>query len=252
MATFTEIKCSRESRPVIRCVHCMELRPFYYEREETKTKYCFNCVARFIAVGNGQISPTSIKINSSQGENRRLQLRLFKIVTSPSTMCNPEYVALAAKKIGKDACWVNNQLKIMRKNGAIIPNRLERCENFRNWLMKERDKSSLSNSEFTNRIAKETGYSRVHIANLLREEKAKSLSSALSIGARNPQTSVCDAIIEFLHSNGKSPYGSVERALCRFRKSAVRYAVQALIEMNKIQKNIMGGRIILSIAEEQK
>ena len=241
MATFTEIQCSRESRPVIRCVHCMELRPYYYERVETKTKYCFNCVARFIAVGNGQIVST-IKINSSQDENRRLQLRLFKIVTSPSTMCNPEYVALAAKKIGKDACWVNNQLKIMRKNGAIIPNRLERCENFRNWLMEERDKSSLSNSEFTNQIAKETGYSRVHIANLLREEKAKSLPGL--------STPVCDAIIEFLHSNGKSPYGSVERALCRFRQSAVRYAVQALIEMNKIQKNIMGGRIILSIAEE--
>ena len=247
MATFAEIKCGWESRPIIRCVCCMELRPFHYEREGTKTKYCLECVTRIVSKGNGAIAHNSIELKSpdtktDKDELSRLRRQLFRIVNKPEMLRQENFVDLTAKKMGENKTWVNTQLNYMRKKGMVIPTRVERCRNFKVWLLQQREQSFLPNAEFAEQIAEETGYTKRYILDLVRDKKSNT--------SPPPLKPVCDAVIDILRFQRRSPYGSIEKSLCKFPESAVRYAVQILVEMKKINKKKLGGRVILSIVEE--
>jgi hypothetical protein len=246
-ASFAEIQCSRDSRPIIRCVRCLELRPYAYQREETETKYCATCVNRIVSSGNGVIASSKVELKppkqrTSKEDLPGLRRRLFKIVNRPELLRQENFVALAAKELGRNTAWVNVQLRAMRQSGIVIPTRLERCANFRTWLVDQRQQSYLSTNEFAKKISEETGYSQRHILELLRGE----FSAAPP--ALKP---VCDAVVDVLRLQGRSPYAIVEQTLCKYKSTVVRYAIRTLLELNKIQKSKSRGRVFLSIAEEQ-
>jgi hypothetical protein len=246
-ASFAEIKCNRDSRPRIRCVCCLELKPYAYRREETETKYCATCVNRIVSSGNGAIAPNVIKLKppktrTSKADLPGLRRKLFQIINKPELLRQENFIGLASEEIGKSKIWVRTQVQAMRQQGFVIPTRLERCANFKSWLVEQRQKSYLPTKEFAKQMSEETGYSKRHILELLR----KDFSAAPP--ALKP---VCDAVVDVLRVQGRSPYAIVEQTLCKYKSTVVRYAIRTLLELNKIQKSKSRGRVFLSIAEEQ-